>query len=93
MGSYLLRTVRPSDLQNWIRVNAAGSLKSHPEDSLKAYFAANSGTGKTLADLEMSFLIAAGATGKTMHDLWLSYLAGLGAGGTKTKEKLRGRYK
>ena len=93
MGSYILRTVRPMDLQNWIRLNAAGSLKGIPEDSLRAYYAANSGTGKTIADLEASFLIAAGATGKTLHDLWASYLSGLGQAGGKTKDKIRGRYK
>lgn len=93
MGSYILRSVRPSAIQNWIRVNAAGSLKGTPEDSLRAYFAANGGTGKTIADLEMSFLIAAGALGKTQHDLWTDYLGRiLSIAGTKGKEKARNRY-
>lgn len=81
------------DLQNWIRVNAAGSLKGVPEDSWRAYLAANGGTGKTIADLEMSFCIAAGATGKTLHDLWASYMAGLGQAGGKIEEKCRNKYK
>lgn len=93
MGSYIFRTVRQDAIQNWIRVNAAGSLKQSPEDSWRAYLSANGGTGKTLADMEMSFLIAAGATGKTLHDLWASYLAGLGQSGGKTKDKAKGRYK
>jgi RecA-family ATPase len=81
------------DLQNWVRVNAAGSLKFAPEDSWRAYLAANGGTGKTIADMEMSFCIAAGATGKTLHDLWGSYLAGLGVAGAKARERARNRYK
>jgi hypothetical protein len=81
------------DLQNWIRVNAAGSLKTVPKDSWRAYLLANGGTGKTIADLEASFLIAALATGKTLHDMWGSYLSGLGQAGGKNEEKARGRYK
>lgn len=81
------------DIQNWIRVNAAGSLKGVPADSWRAYLAANGGTGKTIADLELSFLIAAGATGKTLHDLWGSYLTGLPVTGGRIEDKARNKYK
>jgi hypothetical protein len=81
------------DLQNWIRVNAAGSLKAVPTDSWMAYLAANGGTGKTIHDLESSFLVTAGATGKTLHDKWATYLAGLGVAGTKNEEKCRNKFK
>jgi hypothetical protein len=94
MGSFILRTVRPDALQNWIRVNAVGSLQGVPKDSWKKYLAANSGTGKTYADLEMSFLIAAGATGKSQRDLWDDYLGRvIGQAGTRPAEKARARYK
>lgn len=81
------------DLQNWIRVNAVGSLSTVPRDSWRKYLAANSGTGKTIADQEMSFLIAAGASGKTLHDLWTSYLTTLGVAGSKGKDKARNKFK
>lgn len=94
MGSFILRNIRPEAIQNWIRVNSAGSLQGVPRDSWKKYLAANGGTGKTLADLEMSFLIAAGATGKTQRDLWDDYLGRvIGQAGTKPHEKARNRYK
>lgn len=93
MGSFILNSVRPEALQNWIKTNAVGSLKSKATDSWRAYLIANSGTGKTLHDLESSFLIAAGATGKTLHDKWTSYLTTLGVAGGKGKDKARARYK
>lgn len=89
--SFILRSVRPENLQNWIKTNAAGSLKRTAEESWRAYLAANSGVGKTLHDLEGSFLTAQSATGKTNKEKWRSYLAG--TSGTKSTEKARNRYK
>lgn len=94
MSSYILKTVKKGDLQNWIATNAAGSVKSKPTESWRAYLVANSGTGATLHDLESSFLAAAGATGGTLRDKWDDYLGRvLGTSGTKTKEKTRNKYK
>lgn len=91
MSSYILHVVRPSDLQNWIKVNAAGSYKTKPQDSWRAYLQANGGVGGTLRDLEVTFLQAQGATGTTLRDKWLSYLTA--QAGTKTKEKAKNLYK
>lgn len=88
--SYILRRVRPSKLQAWIAANAAGSLKSNARDSWRAYLAANSGTGATIAQMEYSFLKAAGATGNTLNDLWASYNAA--QSGTSPGEKCRNKY-
>lgn len=74
MSSYILKSIKADLLNNWIKVNAVGSLKARPEDSWRAYLVANGGTGSTLHDLESSFLVAAGATGKTLHDKWADYL-------------------
>lgn len=94
MGSFILRNIKGSNVQNWIKTNAAGSYKSIPHDSWRAYLAANSGTGSTLRDLEDSFLRAAGATGLTLHDKWNDYLGRvLSVTGGKAKDKARNRYK
>jgi Sec7-like guanine-nucleotide exchange factor len=53
--SFILRVVRPSAIQSWIAANAPASLKATARESWRAYLAANSGTGQTLRDLEMSF--------------------------------------
>lgn len=93
MSSFILETVRANALQNWIAVNAAGSLKTYPRDSWRAYLQANSGVGSTWSDLENSFLNAALATGATLHDKWNSYLIAQGAAGSKCQERARNRYK
>lgn len=87
--SYILKVVRPSALQNWIAVNAAGSLKTTPRDSWRAYLAANGGTGGTLADLERSFLSA--QPGQTLQEKWSSYLTA--QSGSRSGEKARSLYK
>jgi len=94
MGSFLKNSVRPFDLQNWIKTNAVGSLKGKPMESYKAYLAANGGTGSTIHDLENSFLKAAGATGQTLHDKWSDYLGRIvGQSGGKATEKVKNRFK
>lgn len=91
MSSFILRSIRPSDLQNWIKTNAAGSHKSRPADSWRAYLQANSGVGGTFRDLETTFLQAQGAAGDTLRDKWASYLSA--QSGTKAKEKAKNLYK
>jgi hypothetical protein len=94
MSSFILSVVRGDDLQNWVKVNAVGQLKSIPADSWRAYLAANSGTGQTMHDLESSFTKSAGATGSTLYDKWDDYLGRvLGVTGGKAGEKARNKYK
>lgn len=96
MSSFILRTAKNDLLQNWVRVNAAGSLKQKPQDSWRAYLIANGGVGSTLNDLERSFLAAAGvnmSTYKTLNDAWTAYLAALPVSGGKGGEKVRNKYK
>ena len=94
MSSFILSSIKTSLLQSWIKTNAAGSVKGKPQDSWRAYLAANGGTGKTLHDQESAFLIAAGATGKTLHDKWSDYLGRIiGQAGGKPTDKARARYK
>jgi len=90
--SFVLAVTKPSNVQNWVRVNAAGSLKAKPTESWRAYLLANSATGQDFGQLEHSFLDAAGATGKTLADKWNSYLAGIPVAGANVKEKIRTRY-
>lgn len=92
MSSFILTSHKQDLVNNWIKVNAVGSLKSTPADSWRAYLAANSGTGATLHDQESNFLKAAGATGATLHDKWTSYLTALPVAGGKGTEKVRNRY-
>jgi Sec7-like guanine-nucleotide exchange factor len=88
--SYILRTVRPANLQNWIAANASGSLKATARESWRAYLLANSGVGQSLRDLEMSFLAAAGSSGGTLHDRWSANLTA--QSGSKGAEKARSKY-
>lgn len=87
--SYVLRTVRPANLQTWIAANAAGSLKPTARESWRAYLKAQSAIGQTLPELEFSFLSA--QSGKTLADKWGAY-ASAQAGG-KGCEKVRNLYK
>lgn len=89
--SYILRTVRPANIQSWIAANAAGSLKATARESWKAYLVANGGVGQSIRDLEMSFLAAALAVGATLHDRWTNYLTA--ETGAKGPEKARSKYK
>lgn len=89
--SYILRTVRPAALQNWIGVNAAGSLKATARESWRAYLAANGGVGQSVRDLEMSFLAAAGSSQGTLADRWTNYLTA--ETGNKGPEKAKSKYK
>lgn len=94
MSSFIFRSNKKSDTNNWVKVNAAGSVRGTPADSWRAYLTANSGTGQTLHDLESSFLKAAGAVGGTLQDKWADYLGRIiGQSGGKGKEKARNRYK
>lgn len=89
--SYILKNVRPDNLQNWVKTNAVGSLKATPRESWRAYLAANGGTGQSISSLEMTFLAAQGAAGATLADKWTSYLSG--SSGSKGCEKVRSNYK
>jgi RecA-family ATPase len=91
VSSYIFNTVRPSAIQNWVAANAPGSLKKTPMESWRAYLVANGGVGKTIADLELSFLKAQGQTAGTMADQWSSYLTA--SSGKKGPEKARNNYK
>lgn len=71
--------VKPSALQNWISVNAAGSLKQEPGDSWRAYLTAQAATGATISELERSFLSATGSG--SLLDRWSTWL-GVNGGGT-----------
>lgn len=89
--SFILRCVRPVNIQNWVAANAPGSLKSKPQESWKAYLAANSGTGQTISEMEFNFLKGQAAAGNTLSDKWHNYLSA--QGGNKGREKARNKYK
>jgi len=89
--SYVLRTVRPAAIQSWVAANAPGSLKATARESWRAYLSANSGTGQTFRDLEMSFLANLTRTAGTLHDRWAQELTA--QSGSKGPEKARDRYK
>ena len=89
--SYILRTVRPSAIQSWIAANAPASLKATARESWRAYLAANSGSGQTIRDLEMSFLAALSRNAGTLHDRWAQDLSA--TSGSKGTEKARNKYK
>jgi hypothetical protein len=89
--SFILRTVRPANIQAWIAANAAGSLKATARESWRAYLLANSGTGAGLQELERTFLAALAKTGGTQHDRWQAQLSG--ATGGQGSEKARNTYK
>lgn len=82
--------VKPAAVQNWIAVNAAGSLKATPGDSWRAYLAANGGTGATIGDMERNFL--SGSAGGTLYDKWQTYLAANGGGTGGCKDKFQTKF-
>lgn len=87
--SYILKIVKPSDLQNWIAANASGSLKATARESWRAYLIAQGATGSTLRDLESSYLSA--QPGGTLHDKWSAF--NTAQGGNTGKEKARNKYR
>lgn len=89
--SIILLAVRPQNLQNYIKTNAAGSSKATVTDSWIAYLSANGGTGKTISDLEQSFLTAQAIGAGTLHDRWNAYLAA--QPGKNAHEKARSLFK
>lgn len=91
--SYILHTVRPANLQNWIKTNAVGSLRATARESWRAYLLAQGATGTGAAALEQSYLKAGGSTGKTLHDLWGTNATIAAASGGKNKEKIKNTFK
>ena len=89
--SYILRNVRPADIQNWVKTNSPASLKATAAESWRAYLIASGAVGGTLRDLEMSFLASLARTAGTLHDRWQQELSGTSGG--KGSEKARNRYK
>lgn len=89
----IFRYVKPSAVQNWISVNAAGSLKDRPGDSWRAYMLANGGSGQSFHDLEMTFLNAAGFTTGQIGTRWQNYLAANGGGTGDARAKFQAKYK
>lgn len=87
--SYVLRVVRPANLMNWIKTNAAGSVRGTPRDSWRAYLVAQGATGKTIGDMERSFVAA--QPGQKLSEKWANYAAA--QLGTKGKEKIKNLYK
>jgi hypothetical protein len=87
MGSYIFRTVRPDNLQAYIKANFPASIRGTANDSWRAYLISQGATGNTLADLEMSFT----GGSKSAHDAWAAKISG--ATGATTKEKARSMYK
>jgi hypothetical protein len=89
--SYVLKIVRPANIQSFVAANAPASLKPTGRESWRAYLAANSGTGQTIGDLERSFLKAAAISGSTNSEAWGNKTSGT-SGGTG-REKVRNTYR
>jgi hypothetical protein len=83
--SYVLRVVRPANIQSYVATNAAGSLKDTARESWRAYLVAQGATGQSISQLEFSFLTA--QPGNTLQEKWGNY-ANATAGGS-TDEKVR----
>lgn len=62
------RIVRPSAIQAWVKTNAAGSLKSLPMESWRAYLMSVGGTGKTIGELERSATLSISGSGSTQKE-------------------------
>ena len=86
---YILKFVRPSNIQAWVAANAPGSLRATGRESWRAYLAANGGTGSTLAEQELKF--ASANSGSTGADKWSGQVSA--TSGSSLKEKLRNLYK
>jgi len=89
--SFILKTVPHDNLQHWIAVNAPGSITNNAGDSWRKYLANNGGTGKTMYDLETSFLAAQGQTSGTTADRWNGYLSAFA--GKNPHEKAKNHYR
>ena len=87
--SYILRTVKPSNLMNWIKTNAPGSLRATAGDSWRAYLIAQTANAGTLTDMENKFITA--NPGSTLHDKWGGQVSA--TPGSRTEEKCRNLYK
>ena len=89
--SFILKYVRPANIQAWIAANAPASLKPTARESWRAYLAANGGTGQTLAQLEDTAFTALGASGSNCKEKSRSNVNA--SAGNTTAEKARNKYK
>jgi hypothetical protein len=89
--SFILRYVRPQNIQSWIAANAPGSLRNTAKESWRAYLLASGGTGQSLAQLEDTAFTALGATGSSSNEKCRSNVDG--TAGNTTAEKARNKYK
>lgn len=87
--SYILKIVRPSNIQAWVAANAPGSLKRTGRESWAAYLQSQGATGKSLSELEYSFVSS--QAGKTLADKWAAKNSA--SSGTVCGEKQRNTYK
>lgn len=91
----IFQLVRPSNMQNWLRTNAAVHVTSaggNYKQAWRLYLAANGGTGKSDNEIEMNFLRTQGATGRSLREMWSSYLSAQGQSGS-SGSKAMSKYK
>lgn len=86
-----ITAVLPSNLMNWIAVNAPASARQTVTEAWFAYLRANGGTGITQHDLEQSFLTTQAVGPGTLVDRWNAFLAA--QPGTNSGEKSRSKYR
>jgi hypothetical protein len=87
--SYILRTVKPSNLMSWIKTNDPGSLRATAHDSWRAYLIGQTANAGTVTDMENKFTTA--FAGSTLHDKWAGKVSA--TPGSKTEEKCRNLYR
>ena len=90
--SFVLTAVSPQNLMNWIKANDPTSVNGTVGDSWRKYLSTHGGVGKTLYDLETSYLTAQAipATG-TLRDRWEKKLVGVS--GKSAHEQARTYFK
>lgn len=87
----IFQFTKPSAVQNWIAVNAAGSLKTTPRDSWRAYLVAQLAVGQTINELELSWLSASGSG--VLYDRWITWLTANGSATGDARAKFQNKFK
>jgi len=70
-------------------LHASLVTRNSAKSNLKDFYATEGASGKTLVELEASWLVAKGGTGKGLNELWGSYLASKGFVTVNLKERMK----
>lgn len=90
MEVVIFNFVKPSQVQKWVATNAPASLKATPNESWRAYLAANGGTGNSINEQEAKFLSA--TSGGSLYDKWQTWLGANGGTGGGCRDKFNTKF-